>query len=237
VEDQPEHREANATEQREKESAVDPPHERVGWAPGTCLGYTRRAPDRLCTKRPDTAPANFPPSRLASYSSRIAPALLWVGVLGSGIDTRTVPVSKYDGTGLPRAVEVVGRTAFQSEDLIDPASLQSVGIRSSLHGISFGGVKGSALLTGWLRRKFRWIRAGTGQLHDQFGSIWGQSARSARVQPFGSRSQPCETAGCSRLLDAGVSGRVPGSGILPAENDPATVVARVDSTRSMNAGR
>ncbi len=82
VEDEPEHRKADASERREIESSVDLHHELVGWATGTCLGVSCRTPDRSFTKRPETAPTDLPPTGYASWGSRTVPALAWAGVLG-----------------------------------------------------------------------------------------------------------------------------------------------------------
>ena len=171
VQDQPEHPETDASERCENESAVDSHREFVGWASDTCLGYPCRTPDRSFTKRPETAPTDHPPTRLASSGSRIILTLVWEGVLGKRIDIRIIQVSKNDATGPSRTVEPVSCAAFGSEELVDPVSLRSVDLRLSSHGISFGGVKGSALLRERLRMKCRLIRAETGQSHDQFGSV------------------------------------------------------------------
>jgi hypothetical protein len=74
VQDEPEHREANTTERREEKRAVDSHREVVGWAPGSRLGCTCRAPDRFCVKRPETAPTDSPLVRCARGGSRIASA-------------------------------------------------------------------------------------------------------------------------------------------------------------------
>jgi len=112
VQDQPEHSKTNASERRKKERAIDPQHKGVEWASGTCLGCPCRTPDRSYAERPETAPADHPPTRCANCGSEIVPALPWVGVLEKRIDIRTIQVSINDGTGPSRSVEPVSRAAF-----------------------------------------------------------------------------------------------------------------------------
>jgi hypothetical protein len=111
VQDQPEHRKADASERREKEEAVESHHELVRWAPGTCLGVSCRTPDRSLSRRPRTAPTDHPPTRRSSCGSRIVPMLPWAGLLGKRIDIRTIQVSVNSSASFSRATEPVGSAA------------------------------------------------------------------------------------------------------------------------------
>jgi hypothetical protein len=185
VQDEPEHRETNASERRKKESAVEPHRELAGWAPGTCLGDACRTPDRFFTKRPETAPTDSSPTRRASCCSRVVPALPWAGVLDERIDIRTVQVVKIDGTRLSRTVEPVRIATLGSEDLIAPTSSQSVVVRSPSHSISFGGIKDlrccqNGCAGNAVGSEPEWVNCMTNS-----GRFCVKGAKSVRVQLFG----------------------------------------------------
>jgi hypothetical protein len=68
-------------------------------------------------------------------------------VLGKQIGIWAVQGSGNGSVSPPHGGERSRSAASKSEQqVIDPASSQSVGVRSSSHGISFGGIQGFALL-------------------------------------------------------------------------------------------
>jgi hypothetical protein len=130
----------------------------VRWAPGACLGVSCRTPDRSLSRRPETAPADHPPTA-------------WGG------SARKVNRHSDHSSQQERQHESIPccRTGRKCSFLIrraDRSSFVAVGrfaVFVAWHFLWRG--KGSALLPERLRMKCRCVRAGTGQLHDQFGSI------------------------------------------------------------------